>query len=143
MSRLSPLPNGLGFMVMSSWPIGSWRASGNRSGLFRRCSIARVLRIRAVEALRRHRLRLTLTNGDVVERDVGAALWGPVFEPVRSDPSVFRAVRVRRGAIEWPGGVDLDPDVLIWEGPPPTDPNARPSRRLQLRPRATASEERD
>lgn len=97
-----------------------------------------MLRIRAVEALRRHRLRLTLTNGDVVERDVGAALWGPVFERVRSDPSVFRAVRVHRGAVEWPSGADLDPDVLIWGGPPPNDPEARPLRHLRLGPRATA-----
>lgn len=95
-----------------------------------------MLRIRTVEALRRHRLRLTLTNGDVVERDVGPALWGPVFEPVRSDPSVFRAVRAHRGAIEWPGGADLDPDVLIWGGPPPKDPGARPLRQLRLGSRA-------
>jgi hypothetical protein len=42
-----------------------------------------MLRIRRATALDGHRLRLTLTNGDVVERDIGALLWEPVFEPLR------------------------------------------------------------
>lgn len=38
---------------------------------------------------------------------------GGVFDALR-DPEVFRSVRVERGfgTIEWPGGIDLDPDVL-------------------------------
>ncbi len=91
-----------------------------------------MLRIQGVETLRGHWLRLTLTNGDVIERHVGAALWGPVFSPIRSDLAVFRAVRVNGGTIEWPGEVDLDPEGLIWDGPPPANPNARPAARLRL-----------
>ena len=91
-----------------------------------------MLRIQKVEPLRGHWLRLTLTNGDVIERHVGAALWGPVFRRVRSDLAAFRAVRVNGGTIEWPGDVDLDPEGLIWDGPPPTDPMARPVTRLRL-----------
>ena len=91
-----------------------------------------MLRITNATALDGHRLRLTLTNGDLVERDIGALLWGPAFEPLRKDEGIFRAVSVRAGTVAWPGDVDLDPDVLIWGGPAPGDPAARPPRALRL-----------
>jgi hypothetical protein len=91
-----------------------------------------MLRIRRANALDGHRLRLTLTNGDIVERDIGALLWGPVFEPLRADDALFRQVIVRAGTVAWPGDADLDPDVLIWGGPVPRDPALRPPRVLRL-----------
>ena len=91
-----------------------------------------MLRIRRATALDGRRLRLTLTNGDVVERDVGALLWGTVFEPLRTSDARFRKVTVRAGTVSWPGDVDLDPDVLIWGGPAPRDPALRPPRVLRL-----------
>ena len=91
-----------------------------------------MLRIRRATALDGHRLRLTLMNGDVVERDIGALLWGPVFEPLRTDAARFRQVTVQSGTVAWPGGADLDPDVLIWGGPAPQDPAIRPPRVLRL-----------
>jgi len=30
-------------------------------------------------------------------------------------------LRVEGGALVWPNGADLCPDVLIWDGLPPTD----------------------
>jgi hypothetical protein len=59
-------------------------------------------------------------------RDIDDLLHGPVFEPLRSDEAMFRRVRVRRGTIVWPGGTDIDPDVLIWGGPAPADGQAPP-----------------
>lgn len=91
-----------------------------------------MLRIRRANPLDGHRLRLTLTNGDVVERDIGALLWGTVFEPLRTDDTLFRQVTVRAGTVSWPGDADLDPDVLIWGGPAPRDPALRPPRVLRL-----------
>jgi hypothetical protein len=93
-----------------------------------------MLRIRRATALDGHRLRLTLTNGDIVERDIGALLWGPVFEPLRADDTLFRQVTVRAGNVAWPGDADLDPDVLIWGGPAPLDPAPRTPRVLRLEP---------
>jgi hypothetical protein len=90
-----------------------------------------MLRIRLATALADRCLRLTLTNGDVVERDIGALLWGPVFEPLRDDAR-FRQVFVRAGTVAWPGDLDLDPDVLIWGGPAPRDPAQRPLQSLRL-----------
>ncbi len=91
-----------------------------------------MLRIRQATALDDYQLRLTLTDGDVVERDVSAVLWGPVFEPLRQDYRRFRAVAVEAGTVTWPGDVDIDPDVLIWGGPAPRDQSARPARFLKL-----------
>jgi hypothetical protein len=54
-----------------------------------------------------------------MERDVSSLLIGPVFEAIRNDPDLFAQARVERGTVVWPGGVDLCPDVLIWNGPPP------------------------
>lgn len=79
----------------------------------------RLLRIQAVEALDGFRLRLTLTDGSIVERDVFALLTGTVFDSLRRDPEEFRTVRAEGGTVVWPNGADLCPDVLIWGGPPP------------------------
>jgi hypothetical protein len=78
-----------------------------------------LLRIREVEALDGFNLKLALTDGSVIERDVSRLLVGPVFEPIRKDPSFFAKARVVGGTVVWPNGADLCPDVLIWGGPPP------------------------
>lgn len=84
-----------------------------------------LLRIRSVEPLEGFRLRLVLTDGSVVERDVEPLLRGTVFESVRRDPQRFRAVRAEAGTVVWDDEADLCPDVLIWGGPPPeTDERA-------------------
>jgi hypothetical protein len=86
-----------------------------------------LLRIRQAVPLDGYRLRLTLTDGSTVERDVSNLLTGPVFEPIRRDPRLFRQVRVEHGTVTWPGDVDLCPDVLIWLGPPPqNDATSKP-----------------
>jgi hypothetical protein len=68
-----------------------------------------------VEPLAQRWVRLTFGDGAVHEVDL-AGLFdaGGVFTPVRDDRTVFEAVSVDSefGTIVWPGGVDLDPDVL-------------------------------
>ncbi len=92
-----------------------------RPGLTRRA-----LRVRDVSAQGTSHLRLTLTDGTEVVRDVSGLLEGPVFEQVRADPAEFREMHAEAGTVAWPKGVDLDPEVLIWGGPPPKDSSARP-----------------
>ena len=55
-----------------------------------------------------------MVGSAVCELDLEVELWGPVFEPLRQDPRLFRTVRVDAGlgTIVWPNGADLDPDVL-------------------------------
>ncbi|MBI4874865.1 MAG: DUF2442 domain-containing protein [Acidobacteria bacterium] len=78
-----------------------------------------LLRVSAVVALDAWRVRLTLTDGSVVERDLSALLTGPVFEEIRENPDRFREARVEAGALAWPNGADLCPDAVIWGGLPP------------------------
>ncbi len=80
-----------------------------------------LLRIREVKALEGFKLRLTLSDGSVIERDVSRLLVGPVFEPIRKGPAVFAQARVEGGTVVWPNGADLCPDVLIWGGAPPEE----------------------
>lgn len=74
-----------------------------------------MIRIRGVEPLDGFRVRLSLSDGSKRELDLEPYLNGPVFEPLRTDPALFRAVRVDEelGTIVWPNGADIDPDVLI------------------------------
>lgn len=80
-----------------------------------------LLRIHEAKALAGFKLKLTLSDGSVIERDVSRLLVGPVFETVRKDPSFFAKVRVESGTVVWPNGADLCPDVLIWGGAPPEE----------------------
>jgi Protein of unknown function (DUF2442) len=70
-------------------------------------------RVTDVEVFGARLFRLTFTDGLVREfefrpQDVRP---GTVFERF-SDPAYFAQVRVVHGTIEWPGEIDLDPDVL-------------------------------
>jgi len=95
----------------------------------------RPLRIREVKALDGFHLRLTLTDGSTVERDVSALMIGPVFELLKRDPENFRKVRAEGGTVVWSNGADLCPDVLIWGGPPPEDAdNRHPSSEARVAP---------
>jgi hypothetical protein len=80
-----------------------------------------LVRISKVTPLENWRVRLTLTDGAEVERDLSGLLVGSVFEPIRGDPARFREVRVEAGTLVWPNGADLCPDVVIWGGPPPAE----------------------
>lgn len=75
-----------------------------------------------VEPLDGFRVRIWFKDGLIVERDLESHLWGPVFEPIRSDPLLFRQVFVDPigGTIAWPGEVDMAPETLYyWDKPVP------------------------
>ncbi|GAB3439099.1 hypothetical protein GCM10027517_12100 [Phycicoccus ginsengisoli] len=81
-------------------------------------------------------LELTFNDGSRGNFDVGPFLWGPAFQRVRDDPTVFAAVRVdeETGTIVWPNGVDLAPEFLYDHAVlPPVfdhDPRTHPSQCL-------------
>lgn len=85
-----------------------------------------MLRVRSATPLAGRRLRLTLSDKSVVERDIAEFIsWGPIYERLRSDDEYFRRVRVRYGTVTWPGNVDLAPEILIWGGPDPAEDDPR------------------
>ena len=62
---------------------------------------------------------VTFTDSSQRVVDLEPYLFGPVFEPIRNDPSMFRRVFVDYGALTWPNGADIDTDTLYYDGPPP------------------------
>ena len=72
-----------------------------------------VVRVQSVKPLEGCRLRLTLTDGSVIERDVAALMDGPLFTPILLDPSLFHAASVEGGVVVWPNGARLSHDDLI------------------------------
>jgi hypothetical protein len=74
----------------------------------------KMVRIRSVEVLNNYWVRLGFTDGTQKEINLEPYLHGPVFEPIRNDPVIFRSVKVdpRMGTIVWDNGADIDPDVL-------------------------------
>ena len=80
-----------------------------------------LVRIQEAKPLDKYRVKLTLTNGRVVERNLEPLLVGPIFDEIRNDLSRFRDMRVEGGTLVWPNGADLCPDVLIWGGLAPAE----------------------
>ena len=70
--------------------------------------------IRSVTVLEQFHVRLEFSDGVQKVVDLAPFLRGPIFEPVRTNPNVFRAVQVddELGTIVWANGADIDPDVL-------------------------------
>ena len=73
-----------------------------------------MIRIRAVEPLEKFTVRLEFTDGTQKVMDLEPYLHGPVFESLRTEPTLFRSVRVdpQLGTIVWDNGADFDPDVM-------------------------------
>jgi hypothetical protein len=86
-----------------------WQSHG--SGL----EVSELARIADVRPLEGHWVRLWFTDGVVKDVDLSEALaGGGVFDAIYQRRDIFEQVRVNPESrtIEWPGGVDLDPDVL-------------------------------
>jgi hypothetical protein len=80
-------------------------------------------RITAVEPREDRWLRLWYSDGAILDVDVGPLLHGPVFAEINANSRAFAEVAAdpELGTVVWPGGVDLDPDVLYsrYEPDPP------------------------
>lgn len=94
-----------------------------------------LVRVRAVQPTHDFWVHVTFTNG--VERDIDLEpkIWGPVFEPLRSDSALFRQVYVDplSHTLAWPGELDLDPDTLYYGDSPPWATSAIPQPKTSKR----------
>jgi uncharacterized protein DUF2442 len=79
-----------------------------------------MVRIEAVRPLAGFIVHLRFTDGTERDVDLAPYLRGEVFEPLRSDPALFRSVHVddELGTIVWDSGADIDPDVLYLQREP-------------------------
>ena len=73
-----------------------------------------LVRVTAVEVVRDFVVNVGFADGTQREVDLEPRLWGPMFQPLKDDPQLFRQVRVddAAGTIVWPNGADIDPVVL-------------------------------
>ena len=69
------------------------------------------LSVSKVKALGDYQLELTFENNEVRIFDVKPYLDTGVFKALR-DENHFKRVKVSFDTIEWPNGIDLDPEVL-------------------------------
>lgn len=74
-----------------------------------------LVRVKSVEPLENFRVRITFQNEVQKEIDLEKFLRGDIFEPIRTDPQMFRSVKVIGGTIGWDNGADIDPDVLYYD----------------------------
>jgi hypothetical protein len=77
--------------------------------------MSEIVYITDVEPLADHWIRVTFADGAVKEIDLrGLLAGGGVFAPIYERREVFEQVRVNpeTRTVEWPGEVDLDPEVL-------------------------------
>jgi hypothetical protein len=97
--------------------------------------MAAMLEIQDVQALEGRSVRLTLSDGAVVDRDLRDLLRGPLLGGLADDDALFRLVAVDYGTLVWPGEIDIAPETLIWDGPAPRDEGSqRPARFLRPQP---------
>ena len=74
-----------------------------------------IINVTAVEPLEGLRICVTFSDGAVKEIDLSDLMSrGDVFAPIRDHRNIFNQVRVNpeTHTVEWPGAVDLDPEVL-------------------------------
>lgn len=82
--------------------------------------MTQLIRVESIEPIDPPRMRVRFRNGEQRVIDLTPFIaTGPIFEPVRNNPTFFRSARVEGGTIAWPNGADIDPDVLYYAGPPP------------------------
>lgn len=78
-------------------------------------SLGQLVRVRKATPLEGFKMLLEFEDRTQKEIDLEPFLRGPIFEPIRNDPALFRDVRIEGGTIAWPNGADIDPDVLYYD----------------------------
>jgi Protein of unknown function (DUF2442) len=78
----------------------------------------RLVRLLSVRPLGDYRLELGLTNGTKITRDLSSFVGSAkgVLERLR-DRKFFARARISHGTLEWPGGIDICPDVIQKRAP--------------------------
>jgi hypothetical protein len=87
----------------------------------RSASMKEIIHVTDVVPLEGLWIRVTFTDGAVKEIDLSELLaTGGVFAPIYEQREIFEQVAVNpeSGTVEWPGQVDLDPEVLYGRDEP-------------------------
>lgn len=77
--------------------------------------LGKLIKVKKAAPLSDFIMLIEFEDGTKKEVDLEPFLHGPIFEPIRNDPTLFRDVHISGGTIAWPNGADIDPDVLYYE----------------------------
>ncbi|MDR0685467.1 MAG: DUF2442 domain-containing protein [Spirochaetaceae bacterium] len=72
---------------------------------------AMYLSVIKVKPLKDYEVELTFENNEVKIFDVRSYLETGIFRKLK-DKKLFNQVKISFDSIEWPGGIDLDPEIL-------------------------------
>jgi Protein of unknown function (DUF2442) len=96
-----------------------------------------VIVVRDAQLLDGFTIRLRFSNGEEREIDLTPYLHGPVFEPLRKNPELFRQMYIEGETIAWPNGADLAPETLYEDSHPiRVKREGKTGQRSRVRPRA-------
>jgi hypothetical protein len=70
-----------------------------------------MLEVTAAQYIDGYRIKIQFNDGAEGVVDLGDALWGPVFEPLK-DFEAFRRFAVRFHTLSWDNGADFAPEFL-------------------------------
>ena len=73
------------------------------------------VRVQKVIAQDNLHMLIQFEDGTKKEIDLSPFLHGPIFEPIKNDPALFKDVKIEGGTIAWSNGADIDPDVLYYD----------------------------
>jgi len=73
------------------------------------------LSVKKVKPLSNYRLEITFENREIKIFDVKPYLDTGLFKTLK-DENFFKMVKISFDTIEWPNGVDLDPEILYEKG---------------------------
>jgi hypothetical protein len=74
-----------------------------------------IVKVVKAEALDGFMVRLEFSDGFTKTMSLEPYLHGPIFEPMRKHPEMFRALMVDYGTVAWSNGADIDPLVLRYD----------------------------
>ena len=85
------------------------------------------LSVNKVQPLHDYKLELTFENNETKIFDVKPYLDTGLFKTLK-DENFFKRVKVSYDTIEWPNGIDLDPEILYEKSEMTNEPTRRKRR---------------
>lgn len=78
-------------------------------------SLGKKIKVKKAILLDQFSVNIMFENNEERVIDLEKYLYGPIFEEIQADLTLFRQLAVKNGVISWPNGADIDPDVLYYE----------------------------
>ena len=66
------------------------------------------VRVRSVQPLRGFTVLISFENDAQREINLEPYFHGPIFEPIRNNPSMFSSMKIEGGTIAWDSGADAE-----------------------------------